>query len=121
MVDYPTCEICKEEPGVVVNSMPGIPMSISRGENCIKNDLSYPYWALVAETSITGGMEHADQWWHEEVEYHLPFFKKSMSEFQSDVNKSIKEEMEYWKEQERKDDGLPPRDIMEPPNEQSGF
>jgi hypothetical protein len=50
------CEVCNSEPAVGVACVPGIPMSVAYGNNCLREGAD-PLWALRANVACCGGVD----------------------------------------------------------------
>lgn len=53
------CEVCKAEPSTGIACIPGMPVSVPYGQNCLAN-YADPLWALQAQLSAAGGPEFLD-------------------------------------------------------------
>lgn len=49
-----SCDVCDNEPMKGVASIPGMPVSVAYGENCLRAN-AHPWWALVG-----AGRQHGD-------------------------------------------------------------
>lgn len=88
--DYGTCQCCGNEPAVGVAAVPGVPMSIAWGRKCLDARVM-PYWLVVANTAVLGGLERAADWWVGYVERTLAYFGKSEAEFAAEVGEAVRE------------------------------
>jgi hypothetical protein len=60
MVNDNLCEVCNKEEALCVACIPGIPMSVAYGRNCIDN-YAHPVWAIRANILCCGGVEEVNQ------------------------------------------------------------
>lgn len=83
------CEVCNDEPVAGVAAMPGLPISVGYGIECVKAN-AHPYGLLVANTAFSGDGAAADQaeWWMEMVACTLARLGKTEDEFWEDVLKA---------------------------------
>jgi hypothetical protein len=63
-----TCEVCKQEAGVGVACIPGIPMSVPFGRACLIQRAS-PYWAIRANIACCGGPDQVHPDYLESMTY----------------------------------------------------
>lgn len=78
------CEVCNERDAIGVASIPGIPVSVAWCTICVRSG-AIPYWAVVANTVICGGLDRMADWWQETVETTLTHLGKTREEFNRDV------------------------------------
>jgi len=86
------CQCCGLEPAVGVASIPGLPMSIAWGRNCLDAGIM-PYWALVTTVALASNFEyspdHYAPWVNELIRDTLAYFDKTEAQFAEDVNEEI--------------------------------
>lgn len=99
MADELICDVCNDEPGVGVASVPGIPMSVAYGKKCLAAN-AHPYGILVSHTAILGGLENTADWWNEMVVNTCKHLGKTLAEFNHAVSEEMDAEAQYWAEQE---------------------
>ena len=82
------CDVCKNEPSVGVAAVPGVPMSVAYGEECLKAN-AYPLGVLVANTACAGGYEFTEDWWQEMVDDTLIHLDTSRERFDEMVAETL--------------------------------
>lgn len=75
-----TCDVCHAEPARGVACVPGIPVSVAYGPNCIAAG-AHPYELLVANTAMIGGYLNAASWWQEMVDKTLAHLGHAREDF----------------------------------------
>lgn len=99
-----TCEVCGDEPGVGVASIPGVPMSVAYGKRCLAAN-AHPYGIVVANTAMASGHPDWEQgcapWWKQIVHDTLAHLGKTREEFDADVAREVEVMREYEAEMER--------------------
>lgn len=88
------CDVCNDRGSISVASIPGIPVSCAWCRPCVQSG-AIPYWALVANTGMIGGLDGAADWWKETVDTTLRWLGKTMEEFLHDVQSDIDAEQEF--------------------------
>lgn len=83
------CEVCHDEPAVAVCAVPGVAWSAAYGERCLQAG-AHPWWIMVGNTMIIGGLEHANGEWREMVMRTCAHLGKTMDEFE----RAVREEYE---------------------------
>lgn len=91
------CDVCNDRGAFGVAALPGIPVSVAWCPECIQSG-AIPYWALVANTAMIGGMEHAADWWKETVDLTLTWLNKDREDFEREVQADIEAEREFEEE-----------------------
>ena len=90
------CQCCGKEPSVGVASIPGVPMSIAWGRNCLEADV-VPLWVCFAQVGAVDdepgmppdfryGREMFAPWWLEVHDLTLAYFGVTEEEFWEAVN-----------------------------------
>lgn len=79
-----TCEVCHHESAVGVAAVPGVPISVAYGRECL-NANAHPYTIVVANTAMVGGYEHAADWWQQMVDDTLAHLGYERDRFDNDV------------------------------------
>lgn len=104
------CEVCRREPAVGVGAVPGVPYSAAFGEACLAAGAS-PLWVVVANTALAGGLQHAADWWIEEmVEPTLTHLGVSREDFDRQVAQAIAE-FEQEETKQRAEAAANPREV----------
>lgn len=62
-----TCDVCQSEPARGVCSVPGVPVSMAYGDECLRAN-AHPWFILVGETATMGGLDGVAEWWIHMVE-----------------------------------------------------
>lgn len=93
-IDLGKCNVCDNEPAVGVCCVPGLPVSVAYGKNCLEAD-AHPWSLLVANTAIVGGLENTAEWWREMVQHTCSHLGKTIEEFNANVRQCI-DEMEVF-------------------------
>lgn len=91
------CDVCGKEEMVGVAAVPGVPMSVAYGRECLSAN-AHPVWVLAANTAMVGGYEHAAEWWQEMIDDTLKHLDVSREEFDGMVAQDIEHMREYEKE-----------------------
>lgn len=86
-----TCEVCSDEPAVGVACIPGMPVSVAYGRRCLDAD-AHPLWAVVANTAMCGGLDHAADWWKDIIAHTLQHLGVSQDDFDRQVAEAISAE-----------------------------
>lgn len=60
------CETCKNEPGIGVACVPGVPYSASYGERCLREN-AHPFWCLRGHLTCALSPDTAERWADPEV------------------------------------------------------
>lgn len=94
-----TCDVCGNEPAVGVAAVPGVPISMAYGANCLRAN-AHPYGIVVANTALAGGYDACAEWWKQMVDDTLSHLNKTREEFDRDVA-GVETEIERMEE----DDG----------------
>lgn len=87
------CEVCGGE-SIAVASVPGVPFSVARCRTCIE-DNAYPWAILVANTACCGGLEGTNDGWREMVDATCLRLRKTIVEFNADVERGLRELENY--------------------------
>ena len=82
------CDVCRDEPMVGVAAIPGVPMSVAYGANCLQAG-AHPYGVLVANTACLGGLEQADEGWQGMVEDTCAHLGTTLEQFRADVETAM--------------------------------
>ena len=85
------CEVCSREPAVGVAAIPGVPISVAYGRSCLDAN-AHPWWALVVNTALLGGLDQSTDWWQKMVADTCEHLGRPLEEFEADVEQSIREE-----------------------------
>ena len=85
------CDVCGREPAFGVAAIPGMPVSVAYGKACLRAN-AHPWWALVGNTAMLGGIDQAADWWQKMVEDTCRHLGKPLVEFEADVAAAIKED-----------------------------
>lgn len=85
------CEVCYAEPAASAVCVPGVPVSMAYGRECLKVN-AHPYGILVANTACCGGCEHTASWWHGMVTDTLDHLGIPHEVFYRDVADCMKQE-----------------------------
>lgn len=88
------CEVCRQEPSVGVAAIPGLPMSVAYGYQCLKAN-AHPYGAMVAMTAMADGYDSLATWAQEMIEATLLRLNKSNDEFEQHVREMIRDLHEF--------------------------
>ena len=88
------CQICEDEEAVGVACMPSVPISFAYGRKCIDAN-AHPYWALVANTALGGGLKNTADWWKWMVTDTCNYLGKTLEEFNEEVERYIVQLGEY--------------------------
>lgn len=87
------CEACGKEPAVGVAAVPGVPVSVAYGAQCLASNV-HPLWLLVTNTAINGGIECCADWWRQMVNDTVTALKVDPDEFNRMVDREIAEQFE---------------------------
>lgn len=98
-----TCDVCGKEPAVGVAAVPGVPVSMAYGGNCLAAG-AHPYWVLVANTALCGGYDRTVEEWRGMVDDTLAHLEITREKFDADVSQSIEDLAEH----ERREASSPP-------------
>lgn len=82
------CAVCNNEPAVGVAAIPGMGMSEAYGQDCLDAN-AHPWWALVMNTSIIGGLEQCAPWWQDMVRDTCAHLNRSLEDFNAEVARDI--------------------------------
>ena len=85
-----TCEVCGKERAVGVAAIPGVPLSVAYGSNCLAAN-AHPYPILVIHTALCGGYDHTIEEWRRMVDDTLVHLGKAREEFDADVEREMEE------------------------------
>lgn len=85
-----TCDVCGKEPAVGVAAVPGVPISMAYGRDCLEAN-AHPYGILVANTALVGGLDRAGDWWIEMVDATLLHLHKTRVDFDRDVRQVMRD------------------------------
>jgi hypothetical protein len=80
------CEVCKNNEGIGVASVPGVPYSAAYCRECLQAD-AHPLGIVVCNTAMCGGLNECAPWWIEIVEHTLSHLKISKEDFNKMVAK----------------------------------
>ncbi|PWK81694.1 hypothetical protein C8D88_116105 [Lentzea atacamensis] len=83
------CDVCGNEPMLGVASIPGMPISVAYGRECLKAN-AHPWWALVGNTALLGGLDQAADWWQDMVRDTCRRLGKTLVEFNREVAEEIR-------------------------------
>lgn len=83
-ISYGLCEVCEVEPAVGVAAMPFIPGSFGYGRACLTAN-AHPYWMLVRNTALIGGLMEGHEAWSEMVADTLVHLAIDPQRFDYDV------------------------------------
>ena len=86
---YAKCDTCGNEGELFVYALPGIPMSVANCQVCL-DVCAYPYYILVGNTAMIGGVKEAADWWKEAILISLARHGKTLKQFNEDVENDIK-------------------------------
>lgn len=58
------CDVCRKEPALGVAAVPGVPVSVAYGKECLQAN-AHPYWIIVANSAAAGNgtLEGMADWW----------------------------------------------------------
>lgn len=84
------CDCCGVEPSVGVAAIPGVPMSIAWGRNCLDANV-VPWWVAVTNTAIIGGRAEAADWWVALLDNTIPYFNRTTEQFDAEVALAIED------------------------------
>lgn len=87
LLEQGVCDVCQNEPAVGVACVPGMPVSVAYGSECLKVN-AHPYGLLVANTALVGNYAQSAEWWREMVDATLTHLGKSREQFNADVAES---------------------------------
>lgn len=82
------CDVCHAEPAVGTAAMPGVPLTVAYGSDCLAAR-AYPYWVLVAHTAMCGGYDHTIEEWRGMVDDTLAHQQVTREKFDADVAEAI--------------------------------
>lgn len=68
-----TCDVCQNEPARGVCSVPGVPISMAYGDECLRAN-AHPWFILVGNTASMGGLDGVAEWWIRMVEDTIAHF-----------------------------------------------
>lgn len=105
------CEVCQQEHELIVSSLPGMPISIGRCQECLAHD-AIPLYLLVANTAAIDGMQHAADWWKETVQDTLAYLRVDRDDFDRQVAAALEDERRMLAEMQEREEQL-----MEPPGD----
>ena len=88
--DWVKCETCETRNAIGVAAVPGVPYSAAFCQECIKAGAA-PYWIVVRNTALIGGLDNAADWWKNVVAATLNHLGKSSVDFAADVAADIVE------------------------------
>lgn len=88
-----TCDVCGNEPAVGVAAVPGMPVSMAYGRQCLAAN-AHPYPLLVVNTAMCGGYDQMAGWWQAMVDATLAHLGKTREEFDNDVATEQEEQEE---------------------------
>lgn len=88
MAAYVTCEVCGKNPSVAVHAVPAAGMATARCSDCILAR-AWPYWILVANTALAGGLHNTMEFWRVMVAETLDWLGKTTGQFDADVTETI--------------------------------
>jgi len=91
------CEVCDKNPGVGVAAVPGVPISVAYCRECLEAN-AHPYWIVVTNTAMIGGLDHTAEWWVDIVTSTLAHLDITREQFDADVALQAQE----WAEEEAK-------------------
>jgi len=84
------CDVCGENPEVGVAAVPGVPMSVSYCQECLRAN-AHPYGIIVVNTAMVGGYSEAAGWWQDMVDDTLRHLGKTRQQFTIDVEMELRE------------------------------
>jgi hypothetical protein len=84
----PPCEVCNDRPSIGVAAIPGMPVSVAWCRECLTAG-AIPWWALVANTSLIGGRQHAAPWWAAVIEATCRHLGRTVEELDREVAENI--------------------------------
>lgn len=87
-VDAGVCDACRIHRAIGVASLPFAPMSVSFCSACLLAN-NHPYWILVCNTAMIGGLDNSNLDWRQMVETSLAYQGKTLTEFNADVEHDI--------------------------------
>lgn len=76
---------------VGVASIPGMPISVAYGRNCLAAN-AHPWWALVGNAAMIGGLDQAADWFRAMVEATCRHLGKTLADFNREVAQQIAED-----------------------------
>lgn len=84
------CDVCGKEPAAGVAAVPGVPVSMAYGSNCLAAN-AHPYWVLVAYTAECGGLRNTVAEWRGMVDDTLVHLEIDPEKFEADVDQAIED------------------------------
>jgi hypothetical protein len=86
-----TCQVCDAEPAVGVAAVPGVPVSMAYGSNCLAAN-AHPYSILVINTAMCGGYDQTVEEWRKMVDDTLAHLGKAREQFDADVEREMEDQ-----------------------------
>jgi hypothetical protein len=112
-MNYGVCEVCEDEPAVGVASIPMMPVSVAYGRMCLGAN-AHPWWALVANTAMCGGLIETNEAWQRMVYATCAHLGRTIEAFNAAVAQLISEDSDIVHSEPDQCDRCPPTPHRQP-------